>query len=69
MSDLRTLIETGLDFIAVPPEWDEERQNYKKISKGFRMIEWLNDTRHLSKKELQEVVDIRRKNYRDKHER
>ena len=33
MSDLQTLIETGLDFIAVPPEWDEERQNYKKISK------------------------------------
>ena len=44
-------------------------KDYKKISKGFRMIEWLNDTRHLSKKELQEVVDIRRKNYRDKHER
>ena len=29
---LHELIEKGLDFIAVPPEWDEERQNYKKIS-------------------------------------
>ena len=39
-------------------------KDYKKISEGFRMVEWLKDTRHLSKKELQEVVDIRRKNYR-----
>ena len=44
-------------------------KDYEKISKGFRMIEWLNDTRHLSKKELQKVVDTRRKNYGDKHER
>ena len=43
-------------------------KDYKKISKGFRMIEWLNDTRHLSKKELQEIVDIRRKNYGDNDE-
>ena len=33
MNNILPLIEKGLDFIAVAPEWDEERGNFKKISK------------------------------------
>lgn len=35
-------------------------KDYKKISEGFRMIEWLKDTRHFSRKELQEIINQRK---------
>ena len=33
MNNIIPLIQKGLDFIAVPQEWDDVRENYKKISK------------------------------------
>jgi len=36
-------------------------KDYKKISKGFRMIQWLEDTKGLSKEELQQVINKRKK--------
>ena len=35
-------------------------KDYKKISKGFRMTEWLEDTKGLSKEELQEAINKRK---------